>query len=368
MFSNHNFIAFLAVTLLCFFSCEKKEIIYDVPSSYNFENVNYEGQNQRIEMLTEFMAYVKSASNAGISTISKATMLNMYQNTNAPFSNPALNQASTQLKNKTHPEAQFYAEDLIEELEIVSQNMNVAASVGNSGVMVDAASGGRYLLNENGVELGQVLEKLLVGATFYYQITQVYLGENKINTDNKGVIAGRGTNMEHHWDEAFGYFGVPKDFPSTTSDLLYLGNYSDKTNSIIGSNSKIMDEFLKGRAAISAKDYPTRDSARVSLKKSFEILMAATSISFLNDAKANVSRLALYYHNLSKAYGNIMGLRYGAYTTLSDAEIDLILTYIGGSPDPLDADFYNASGQNIDKAIDAIADAFSDLTAVKNSL
>lgn len=368
MSSNYNFSAIITMIFFCFFSCEKKSIVYNVPTSYNFENVNYEGQSQRIEMLKELIAYVKSATDIGASSINEATILNMYANINSPFSDVTLNQADIQLKNKTNPDAQEDIEACIQALEVISQNTNKVASVGDAGVMVDAITNNRYLLNANGVEVAEVLEKLIIGATFYYQITAVYLGENKINTDNKGIIAGRGTNMEHHWDEAFGYFGVPITFPNTVNDLSFLGSYANKTNAILGYNSKIMNAFLEGRAAISAKDYPNRDAARETLKTTFETLIAATAISNLNDAIANAARLPLYYHNLSKAYATIMSLKYGAYKTLSDTEIDTILMYLGGSTDPLQTSFYTATRQGLNNAIDALASPFPNLITVKNSL
>lgn len=355
--------------LFCFFSCEKKQINYSIPTTYSFENVNYDGQYQRIEMLKEFISYAKSAAtDVGSVSLSEANLLNMYQNLNAPFSNNSLNETSVQLKNKTKPELREDIEACIEALAASSQNINRAASVGFAGIMTDATTGDRYLFNENGVELAEILDKLIVSAVFYYQITVVYLGENKMNTDNKGAVEDRGTNMEHHWDEAFGYFGVSKDFPSNITALDFLGYYSNKTNSVLGYNSRIMNSFLQGRAAISAKDYPTRDLAREDLKTTFEVLMAATSISYLNDAKANTASLPNYYHYLSKAYATIMGLKHGASQTLSDTEIDDLLIKLGGSSDPLQTNFYSIPGQNINLVIDDLGDAFTDLTPIKNSL
>lgn len=356
------------MVLICFFSCEKKQIIYSVPTTYSFENVNYDGQHQRIEMLKELISYAKSATDIGSTSLSEASLLNMYENSNAPFSNNILNTTNAQLKNKTKPELRETIEACIEALVSSSQNINKTASIGDAGIMIDATTGNRYLFNENGVELAEILEKLIVGTTFYYQISMVYLGANKMNTDNKGVIEGKGTNMEHHWDEAFGYFGVPKDFPSNITELAFLGFYANKTNAVLGYNSEIMNLFLKGRAAISAKDYPTRDAAREELKAIFEVLMAATSISYLNDAKANTTSLPVYYHNLSKAYATIISLKHGASQTLSDSEIDDLLIKLGGSPDPLQTNFYSISGQSINQVIDGIGDAFSDLTAIKSSL
>src|SRR5688500_12379603 len=62
---------------------------YQVPTTYNFSNVNYTGQSQRLSMLGELVAYGKTA-NTGAS-VDKAKLLDMYRNTNNPFANAALN-------------------------------------------------------------------------------------------------------------------------------------------------------------------------------------------------------------------------------------------------------------------------------------
>ena len=109
------------------------------------------------------------------------------------------------------------------------------------------------MIGGDGLDHAQLIEKGLMGACLYYQATSVYFGDDRMNVDNEMVEVGEGTEMEHHWDEAFGYFGVPKDFPTSTDGLFFWGSYSNQRNGILESNQKLMDAFLKGRAAISAK-------------------------------------------------------------------------------------------------------------------
>jgi len=58
-----------------------------------------------------------------------------------------------------------------------------------------------------------------MGAVFYYNIAEVYTRPGKIgaSVDNIIVTPEEGTDMEHHWDEAFGYFGAPIDFSSSVT-------------------------------------------------------------------------------------------------------------------------------------------------------
>ncbi|BDS11769.1 DUF4856 domain-containing protein [Aureispira anguillae] len=359
---------FLSMILVSLSACQKMANDYTIPTSYQFENVNYDRQKARIKMLTELTDYAKSAGDYSVPHVSKQIMLDMYRNTNAPFSELDLNTTGVELKNKTNPAIQDEIETYISALDSASRCLNVTASVGLSGIMSSSTTNKGYLLNGNGIELAEIIEQLLVSACFYYQITVVHLGETKMNTDNKRVFSGRGTNMEHYWDEAFGYYNVPTNFPSNNSNLSFLGAYSNKVNAYVGSNSRLMDAYLKGRAAISARDYDTRDEMRQLLRIETEKLLAATAISYLNDAKKNTSDLAIYYHHLTQAYGIISGLKYGMQKTLSNIEINNLLVVLAGSADPLEANLYLTTASDIDDVIDTIANSFSTLTPFKDSL
>jgi hypothetical protein len=367
-----NYITILTVSLIVLLSnssCQKTDNqSYTIPTTYNFENVGYTGQTQRINMLKELATYTKSANTAGSNQLSAIAMINIYNNSNAPFSDANLNTSGKQLKDKVATAMQNEFENYMTAQETASLSTNQTAMANQAGIITSNDGLQSFLINENGVELAQIIEKGLAVACLYYQSTVVYLGETKINVDNKSVTVGIGTNMEHHWDEAFGYFGAPIDFPGNISNLELWAKYSNKVNAVIGCNSKIMNAFLKGRAAITADDYDTRDAARETIKTEWEMILAAVAISYLNDAKDSSADPALCYHYLTKAYAFIMGLKYGASKTISDTDIDNILSTLAGSSNPLQANFYNTAAQDIDNAINAIANTFNSLEAVKASL
>ncbi|BDS11364.1 DUF4856 domain-containing protein [Aureispira anguillae] len=349
-------------------SCEKAAPTYIIPTTYNFDNVNYSGQTTRINMLKELADYAKSANTMGAPALSAVAMTNMYTNVNAPFSNADLNNSVKQLKSKTDPIVQNNFESYMTALAAASQHTNRVATAGQAGILSSNDGSKSYLLNSNGMELAQIIEKGLASACLYYQATVIYLGETKMNVDNKAIISGKGTNMEHHWDESFGYYGAPIDFPSNTNNLELWARYSNKVNAILGCNSKIMNAYLKGRAAISAGDYDTRDAMRSSLKTNWEEIHAAVAISYLNDAKTHQADPAIYYHNLTEAYAFIAGLKHGASQTLPDFDINGILSNLAGSSDPLQANLYSTSIQKIDNTINALANTFTNLETVKASL
>ena len=359
---------------LTFTACETpqpNDNSYTVPTTYNFDNVSYSGQTARLNMMAEITTYIKTAHVANAPALSSVKLQDMYgDNTGNHFTDAALNTSTKQLKNKTVVTAQPKFDSYLAAAALTSLNTNKTAASGQAGIASNNAGTKHYLLNANGIEWAQIIEKGLMGACFYYQGTAVYMGDSKMNVDNTIVNAGEGTDMEHHWDEAFGYFGVPTDFPTNTSGLVFWGKYCNKHESVFPLNQKMMDGFLKGRAAISAKDIPTRDAQITELRKQWELVVAATAIYYLNNAKDNLgSDAAAAAHELSEVFGFIMSLKYGAGTgSITTTQVDAILTALFGNSDPFIANTYNVTATKIEAAKTALTGYFADLDPVKNTL
>ena len=153
-------------------SCDDGELNYDIPTTYNFENVSYSGQIQRLAMLSEIKTYLNTANTAG--TVLDASKLKaMYANDTANAGFVGTYDASKQLKSKTLEAVQPIFDGLFDAIAAASQS-TVAASNGQAGVATNSDGTKNYLLNENGVEYTQVIEKGLMGACFYYQATAIY--------------------------------------------------------------------------------------------------------------------------------------------------------------------------------------------------
>ena len=118
-----------------------------------------------------------------------------------------------------------------------------------------------------------------MGAVFMHQALNVYFGPDKMNVDNTSAVDPTGnpakyyTVMEHHYDEAFGYFGVDIDFPTTIPGRFW-GKYSNKQDPTINCNADMMDNFLMGRAAISNNVLADRDAAIQSIRTEWEDISA----------------------------------------------------------------------------------------------
>lgn len=329
---------------------------YSIPSTYNFSNANYTTSTQRITMLGEITTYIRSTHTTTQSTqptLQAQKLKDMYANANNQFTGAGLNTSGIQLKNVT--DNSFSLQTLLEagfddaEQASITAAANptvTTASNGTRGKLVTSTRA--VLVDANGIEYKEFTEKGIMGAVFYSQATNIL---KNISTYDNNALSNGATAQERAWDEAFGYLGVPVDFPTNVTGLKYWGSYANSVNSAIGCNATIMDAFLKGRAAISNKDDARRDANRDIIIATWEKIAAAKCISYLKGAKNNLSDIATLHHNLSEGYGFILAFKYNPSKTISDADINILLNYLGPN-------FYNLVPANLDNAIAKLETVF----------
>lgn len=343
------FLGLFALSALVACKDEKKEDEgYKVPSTYNFSNVNYSGQTERLSMLSELSTKAKSGSVVG-TTVSASDLRNMFSNSNNPFSDANLNASSKNLQSKCYITDTTYFLDLMDSLAYYSGTSTVGSN-GVAGIVTNATNNKTYLVDANGFEYAQLIEKGLMGAVAYYQAVSYYLTDLKIGSsvDNSTVVEGIGTDMEHHFDEAFGYFGVPIDFPTNKDGIIFYGKYSDGRDGVLGSNQKIMNAWLKGRAAISNNDMAAKDAAVITIKTEWEKIIAGCALHYINSAIADISNDAARNHGLSECVGFLKSLKYNTSSTITSSEIDVILGHIGDN-------LYEVTIPNLSLARDKLA-------------
>lgn len=321
-------------TLLFFSSCTKDEsdspsINYDIPTTYTFSPMDYDGQNLRLKMFDELMLEVKKGNEPN--TIVRAQKLReMFANLNNPFADSTLNLSGKQLRDKTYLTQQAQIEIFFDSLETISSSVRLG-SLGISGVVYSNDGTRKYLLSGNGIEYKERIEKGIMMAMIYYQITSEYLSPEKMNVDNTISDVEEGTAMQHHWDEAFGYLSVAADFPTNTTGIKYISKYVNARNAVLDCNKKIMDAYIKGRAAINNKDYNTRDEQIEIIISETEKAMAASAISYLNQAKTNFADNAIRCHVLSEFYGFVYGLKFNTKKKITNDQIADLLTTLGNN-------------------------------------
>ncbi|MBL4585617.1 MAG: DUF4856 domain-containing protein [Flavobacteriales bacterium] len=257
------------LTAFTFSSCNtNKDDELEVPATYTFmrdgnSTVAYEGQIARQDMLELMSAYLETSNTVGVAALDADVLNNMFRNENEPFSGVTFSQ---NLRSKCFaPDAPMFDQFL---LDIALTGLSTGtASDGSAGVLVTGSPDQNegYRVNANGVELNQVFVAGLMGAVFFYQATDVYLTEERMgevgNTDL--VDTKNYTNMERYFDEAFGYFGIPTDFPSAASlsNARFWGKFCNVRNEGLYPNINVEMglNFRTARAAIAAKQYDVRD-------------------------------------------------------------------------------------------------------------
>ena len=352
------------------------------PSTYTFtrngnSTVSFGGQTARMNMLSEMVTKMKTANTAGVE-VTSTDLHNMYANSSFAWTDTdGLGLATTtkQLKNKTAYASaggsadagiQTMFEDYMTSLADISATTVTSiedGAAGVAGIWANDGVKGPYLMDADGKEYTQLIEKGIMSAVLMSQITVNYLG-GIAEDDNTELVEEKDyTSMEHHWDEAYGYFTDAVDYPTNGIDRFW-GKYASSRESVIESSSKIALAFRTGRTAIVNQDYTLRDAQVVIIRNELEKVSAGTAIHYLNSAKSNIANNVARNHSLSEAYAFLEGLKYGYNainaTGMTSAEINTALGYFGN-------DFNVVTLADLNNAIDLLASK-TGLTSVASSL
>lgn len=390
MKKNINFLSALALVAIGFTACDKEDVpaapqlrpkvdYATLTASSNYlevfkdkegsQTVDFSGQTTRQDMMAELDSVMRIATGAyasrGVAAgpVSATLLKNMYANTGSPFRTAALNAATDkQLKGKTA--GSFSAVDAqaemarfegwLDKVAAASASYNKVAADGQAGI-VTSASGSKYLVDDKGIEYGQLVQKGLIGAVLMDQMVNVYLGTEKLGLDNSKLLDGKKyTAREHSWDEAYGYLtrnGVyPTPNPADATKFLerYLGNYVRP----VGDPAQLFLAFLKGRAAVVNNDQATIDQQVALIRQHVEKAVATFAVSYLNKTKSTIaSDPASAMHAFGEGSGFVYSLRYGNSKKISAAKSDALLTrLIGGAKG-----FYSLTPAIIDEVRNEIA-------------
>jgi hypothetical protein len=313
-----------AVVLLLIAGCKKSSTptpAYSIPTTYNFANANFADATTRLGMYTEMSNLMKTGLTASLSA---TTLKNMFSNTGSPFATAAYNTSGIQIQNQCAAQLQIDIPGGIDSL-VKACNSGQPASRGVAGVGASSASPtSKYALTATGVNYAQVFNKGLMGGLVTYQIVTTMDAIAKLSIDNKTQVNGE-TAMEHAWDLAFGYWGVPIDFPTNKTGVKLWGSYTTQVDSGFKANTILMNAFLKGRAAISAKDNATITEQANIILNTMERLTAAGVLQEINEIKASISDNIARNSRLSECYGFVYSLKYNPKKQITDAQINTIL-------------------------------------------
>lgn len=327
---------------------------YEIPATYDaFENVSYAGQQARLAMLGEMKALMRAAVSG--EPIDSARLSAMYANAEGADYTRTYEK---QLRDKTLASVADDYEGYFGELAAAARAAGEVAREGQAGVARSLDGERAYLLDADGVEWAQIIEKGLMGATFYYQATGVYLAEDKMSADNEVVEPGEGTAMQHHFDEAFGYLGVPIGFPADTEGAVFWGDYAVDRDADIGAVERLGEGFLRGRAAIGADAYDDRDEAIADIRDVWEEVVASTAIHYLNGALEHADDPARRLHSLSEAVAFLYGLPFNPATQIDRGEVADLLTALAGASEFAEMNLYATTDEAIETVRADVARAY----------
>lgn len=358
-------------------SCEKSNVQSQntvvTPSTYSFQrngksSVSYSGQTDRLNQLGEIKTKMQTAD-AG-SVVSETDLLAMYENTGGNANGNFSFSSSKQLKSKTFSLDKAFFESMLKSAAAASVDGNTGVNAANGTVgLITRSSGSTILVDAKGFEFTQLFEKGIMGAVFYYQIVNIYLTDEKIGegVDNTTAdTANNSTAMEHHWDEAFGYFGAPVDFTSDyqgAESPSYWANYCNSFDNVLGGlNASFMNSYIRGRAAIVANNHDVKIDKANWINIHFSELIAACAIHYANQAKATTDQGDLL-HVLSECYAFTRALRYANPNSreFSPTEVDTLLM------NAFNGNLWEVTATDLNNLINALSTAY-ELDAWKDIL
>ena len=366
----------------------------DVPQAYVFDSrfvegessVSYSGQVVRNLLLQDLKATTDSVGKDGARPIAVSDMLKLYEYDDA-LNLKTLTTTGGLAASESHYSALSTgknlvgkisdepvigygrtADDLVREwFEMIADNSQDSDKLGTPMAYT----------TDDGVDMSQMVNKVLIGAVPYYQATGVYLN-GLLERDNSEARDGTDpyTAMEHAWDEAFGYFGAARDYFRYTDEQLagsvddftfdsngdgsidFKSEYNfglsrnaakrDKGGSGVDFTQEIFNAFLAGRTAITNQGSVAEISAhRQAAAEGMEKVIAATVVHYINDTLSDMSELGTAEENranLNKHWAEMKGytvaLQYNPFRLITDGQLAELHGIMGEAP------IYDEPGSN----------------------
>ena len=331
---NTILLLFAFIFVSCDTDNQEDELIVVAPANYEFvrdgaSTVSFSGQTARLNMADE----IYNALNTN--TFTKAQLLEMFNN-GTGFSTDALNNSGKVVGSKTASGCNHGAlavtkaryTDMLEDFaDNVIPAWTATASNGSAGLLTDSKR--TINVNAKGWEVDQTFIKGIIGGMCVDQIVNNYLDPCQLDSgtrrdDNTNGILSSGknyTDMEHKWDEGFGYlYGQEEDASRVDLGTSPLGNgttlmkYFKKINdsNMPGISEIVFDAFKLGRAAIVAGDYELRDAQAKIIMIHLSKVVGYKAVDYLEGYmdKMAAGNNADAIHALSEGYGFILSLMF----------------------------------------------------------
>lgn len=357
-----------------------------VPEAYAFDSrfqdgvssVSYGGQVVRNLLINDLKIRTDGLAKTGASAITEEDLLRRYEYEDS-YDLPTLTATGTTPLDEDHYSAISTGKDLIGKLDgatligwnktadqvirdyfaLIAENSQDAAKRGTAAVYTTA----------EGVDMSQMINKILLGAVAYSQATGTYL-ETVLDDDNSAASGDNPfTEMEHHWDEAYGYFGSARDFYSYSDQELTSGTlwkdsngdgaidfqseynftwagYSGKRDAGgtgVDFSGDIFQAFLEGRTAIvnQASAAEIAEHRDVILRK-WEQLVAANIVHYVNSTLGDLESVTQAQvdgrnnedlnEHWAEGKGFAFALQFNPFKTITNAQLEQLHALVGDVP------------------------------------
>ncbi|TNE91069.1 MAG: DUF4856 domain-containing protein [Deltaproteobacteria bacterium] len=284
----------------------------------------------------------------------------------------------------------------VDTLDAQAVGWNSAPPLDPDGAPVSAV----YVTAE-GQDLQQLLQKFLLGAVAFSQGADDYLDDD---VDGKGLLADHSapaegkayTELEHAWDEGFGYFGASASYGEWTKDEIAAGvKDADDSGSIdLGSevcwgasaNAAKRDlgavsattftedawaGFHGGRALLASIDGDLDEAQLDELRGyrdqavlAWESAIAATIVHYINEVIVDTEAIgtgdydfAGHAKHWSEMKGFALSLQFSPHSPLSDDDFAAVMDKMGTAP-ALDGDDLTAYATALREARGLIGEAY----------
>jgi hypothetical protein len=257
-----------------------------------------------------------------------------------------------------------------------------------------------------GQDLRQLIQKFILGAVAFSQGTDDYLDSD---TEAKGLNAsheapedgGPYTDLEHNWDEAFGYFGAASTYPQWTDedvadlenqdvdgdgtiDLLSEVNWGHSVNAAKRDTGAVIatdftaaawEGFAGGRdllnstagTTLSDDDFAQLLTYRDQAVTAWEATISSTCVHYINDVLEDMSTIgttdysfANHAKHWSELKGFALSLQFSPHSPLTDADLTELHDLLGTAPVTAGAspEALNAYSTNLETARSLLATAY----------
>jgi len=324
-----------------------------VPDSYAaFEGVDLSGPQEQLAMLSELSAYAKTAHD-GIS-LDSTRLAAMYTNESGAGFRGSY---GSSLQETTNPQVAQSMFDHIDRLAHAS-SLGLSSTPNQAGIHVAPSNGKSYLLDDNGVEYLQVIEKGLMGASLYYQAAEIHLQGVIRNPGSNGTTSNSTSAAQAAFDQALAYLGVPLDYPTDIDGIAFWGKYCNDRDPVIGTNA-IIESFLRGRAAATQDIPDSQAESAARVIGQWERVAIGSAIHYLNQALSHVDDYARRAHDLTEAVAFLKSTANSSIASLDKATIQRYLEDCVGSSDWQEMDLWDVTDDQILSLRSELAQRFS---------